>query len=53
VRIEISRDETELIVDALRVFEHRLKRLGTRKSGIIGRMANQLAIEIGEGKRTV
>jgi hypothetical protein len=53
MRIEISRDETDLIVDALHVFEQRLKRLGTRKSNAIGKMASGLANAIAEGKRTV
>ncbi len=53
MRIEITRDELELIVDALHVFEQRLLTLGTRKSGLIGRNAKGLADAIETGKRTV
>jgi hypothetical protein len=53
VRIELERDELELVVDALHVFEHRLLRLHTRNSGRIARLSSALADAIEQGKRTV
>jgi hypothetical protein len=53
MRIDLERDEVELVVDALHVFRQRLLALGTRKSETVARRAIGLANEIEEGKRTV
>jgi hypothetical protein len=50
-RIKASPDEVELIIDALRVFEIRLRELGTRNSGNVANRVRGLSREIENGSR--